>query len=67
MLKVVVADRDRVFNMGEELRLTVTGTHYKLHKRPDDIFPVLRNKGTHKFHTGGYHESYLLLPLIPSS
>jgi len=66
MLKVLVVNRDRVFNTGEELRLTVTGTHYKLHRGPDDIFPVLRNKGSHKLHTGGDHESYLLLPLIPS-
>lgn len=55
-----------IFEQGEEMRITVTGTHYKLHLRPEDVRPVSRNHGTHKFYTGPERQSYILLPLIPS-
>jgi uncharacterized protein len=57
------------FAAGETLRLIVQGTD--LNRYPKDKVPVYfrheacGNKGRHVIHTGGAHESYLLVPVIP--
>ena len=59
------------FAAGETLRLIVQGTD--LNRYAKDKVPVYFrheasvNKGRHVVHTGGEHESYLLVPVIPSN
>ncbi len=58
-----------LFHAGERLRLVVMGTDPF---PPSDLpgveitrHPVTRNAGTHIIHTGGEHDSHLLIPVIP--
>jgi predicted acyl esterase len=57
------------FAAGETLRLIVQGTDINRYSR-QQAYVYFRheasvNKGRHTVHTGGPHESYLLLPVIP--
>jgi predicted acyl esterase len=57
------------FAAGETLRVTVQGTD--INRYPKTVAPVYFrheasvNRGRHTVHTGGAHESYLLVPVIP--
>ena len=59
------------FKAGESLRLVIAGRD--IYRREEGVplpFPMheeTRNAGTHVFHTGGEHDSYLLLPVIPGN
>jgi len=56
------------FAAGERLRLVVQGT--EVNKYPKDTAPVYFrhedtvNRGDHVIHTGGAHDSYLLVPIV---
>jgi len=55
------------FAAGEQLRLVVQGSDVQQY--PPGVVAmghgVTRNKGTHIIHTGGHHDSHLMVPVIP--
>lgn len=59
------------FEAGERLRLIVQGSDLqKYSKTLDPIYTRHEdgvNAGRHRIHTGGEHESYLLLPVVPGA
>lgn len=56
-----------LFHAGEQLRLIVQGQDVQQY--PPNVVAMghsnTRNRGTHVIHTGGKHDSYLLVPVIP--
>ena len=56
------------FNAGESLRLVIHGRD--VYEYPPGIVKMAhsktRNSGTHVIHTGGRHDSHLLIPVIPA-
>jgi predicted acyl esterase len=55
-----------LWHAGEQLRLTVSGFNPIAFHLPGIPGPVTRNKGYHIIHTGGKHDSHLLVPVTPS-
>jgi putative CocE/NonD family hydrolase len=57
-----------VFEAGESLRLIIRGTEYNIGEGSGFVLKhwPLRNDGHHIIHTGGFFESYLLLPFVVS-
>lgn len=52
------------FHAGEQLQLVISG-HDLRSRYLGQAATTTRNKGRHRLHTGGSHDSHLLLPLIP--
>ncbi|WP_431278274.1 CocE/NonD family hydrolase [Leifsonia poae] len=60
---IAIWPSSRIWYAGERLRLVVSG-----HRQPRLFIPAAwetRNQGTHILHTGGTHDSHLLVPVIP--
>jgi putative CocE/NonD family hydrolase len=55
-----------LWHADEQLRLTVSGFNPIPFHLPGIPGPVTRNQGYHVIHTGGKHDSHLLVPVIPS-
>lgn len=58
------------FEAGETLRLVIMGRDTVRPSVPNAPFALhehTRNRGTHVIHTGGRHDSYLQIPVIPRS
>lgn len=57
------------FLAGEKLRVVVQGGDIHKYDKPGEYARQrhfsTRNKGQHVIHTGGKHDSYLLIPVIP--
>jgi putative CocE/NonD family hydrolase len=58
-----------LFRAGEQMRVVVMGKDpFPLSEEPGvsiALHPVTRNAGRHVIHTGGRHDSHILLPVIP--
>jgi hypothetical protein len=66
-LDIAIWPYGMICDPGEVLQLIISGYHPEPHCRPNDPLPELRNKGVHTILAGGEYDSYLLLPLIPST
>ena len=54
-----------LWHCGEKLRLVISGHYIRQEGWTEPFIWELRNKGRHIIHTGGKHESYLQIPVIP--
>jgi len=55
------------FHAGETLRLVIQGSDVNTYPRPliASLHEDTRNRGHHRIHTGGDHDSHLLVPVVP--
>ena len=66
-VEIEILASSTLFHAGESLRVTVQGceTYKPKQHGPEMKHGPLRNKGDHVIHTGGKHDSHLLIPIIP--
>lgn len=55
----------RIWHKGETLRLHIAGRYIRDENWFETLEWLTDNKGTIAIHTGGDHDSYLQLPVIP--
>ncbi len=55
------------FHAGESLQLTISGARIIPAELNMPSKVPLRNHGTHVLHTGGQHDSHLLIPVAPAA
>jgi len=55
------------FHAGESLQLTISGSRIIPTELNMPSKGLLRNRGTHILHTGGRHDSFLLIPVTPAA
>ena len=63
-VEIALLPSSTLFRKGESLRLTIQG-HCPV-DHPLLFYDWVINKGRHVIHTGGKHDSYLQVPVIPA-
>ena len=68
-VEIEILASSTLFHAGDSLRVTVQGceTYKPKQHGPEMKHGPLRNKGEHVIHTGGSHDSHLLIPIIPEN
>ena len=68
-LEIEILPSGTLFRPGETLRLVIQGTDVYRYPRPliQAWHDESVNRGRHVVHSGGEHDSHLLMPVVPAS